>query len=41
MWDLSRFAEKYRSVFGEQPRETLTRSAPAEELTAAEEYDGW
>jgi AraC family ethanolamine operon transcriptional activator len=41
MWDLSRFAEKYRSVFGEQPRETLTRSAPAEDLSVAEEYDGW
>lgn len=41
MWDLSRFAEKYRSVFGEQPRETLTRSVAAEDLTAAGEYDGW
>lgn len=41
MWDLSRFAEKYRSVFGEQPRETLTRSAGAEDLAPAEEYDGW
>jgi AraC family ethanolamine operon transcriptional activator len=41
MWDLSRFAEKYRSVFGEQPRETLIRSAPAEDLTAAEEFEGW
>lgn len=41
MWDLSRFAEKYRSVFGEQPRETLVRSAPAEDLAAAEEFEGW
>ncbi|MEX1827690.1 helix-turn-helix domain-containing protein [Luteibacter sp. CQ10] len=41
MWDLSRFAEKYRSVFGEQPRETLTRSVAAEDLTTAGEYDGW
>jgi AraC family ethanolamine operon transcriptional activator len=39
MWDLSRFAEKYRSVFGEQPRETLTRSVP-DDLTA-ETLDGW
>ncbi|MGE7136446.1 helix-turn-helix domain-containing protein [Luteibacter sp. NPDC031894] len=41
MWDLSRFAEKYRSVFGEQPRETLTRHAPAEDLTPADEYYDW
>jgi len=41
MWDLSRFAEKYRSVFGEQPRETLTRSAAGEDMATAEEYDGW
>lgn len=43
MWNLSRFAEKYRSVFGEQPRETLTRSVAAEDLAAAGEggYDGW
>ncbi|QDE40090.1 helix-turn-helix domain-containing protein [Luteibacter pinisoli] len=37
MWDLSRFAEKYRSVFGEQPRETLTRSVPDDLLV--EEMD--
>jgi AraC family ethanolamine operon transcriptional activator len=37
MWDLSRFAEKYRSVFGEQPRETLTRSVPDDLLV--EEID--
>jgi AraC family transcriptional regulator, ethanolamine operon transcriptional activator len=37
MWDLSRFAEKYRSVFGEQPRETLTRSVPDD--LALEELD--
>jgi AraC family ethanolamine operon transcriptional activator len=37
MWDLSRFAEKYRSVFGEQPRETLTRSVPDD--LAMEEID--
>jgi AraC family ethanolamine operon transcriptional activator len=41
MWDLSRFAEKYRSVFGEQPRETLVRSAPADDLAPAEEFEGW
>jgi AraC family ethanolamine operon transcriptional activator len=41
MWDLSRFAEKYRSVFGEQPRETLTRSTPGEDAVTAEEYDAW
>jgi AraC family ethanolamine operon transcriptional activator len=41
MWDLSRFAEKYRSVFGEQPRETLTRNAPSEDLTPADEYYEW
>ncbi|WP_413623521.1 helix-turn-helix domain-containing protein [Luteibacter sp. Lutesp34] len=41
MWDLSRFAEKYRSVFGEQPRETLTRHAPSEDLTPADEYYDW
>jgi len=31
LWDLSRFADNYRRVFGELPRETLMR-APADEL---------
>lgn len=29
LWDLSRFADSYRRVFGELPRETLQRGAPA------------
>ncbi|MBB3228861.1 AraC family ethanolamine operon transcriptional activator [Luteibacter sp. Sphag1AF] len=42
MWDLSRFAEKYRHMFGEQPRETLTRATqPTEDMSMADEYDGW
>jgi len=28
LWDLSRFAENYRRVFGELPRDTLMRSPP-------------
>ncbi|TCV91181.1 AraC family ethanolamine operon transcriptional activator [Luteibacter rhizovicinus] len=42
MWDLSRFAEKYRHMFGEQPRETLTRATqPSDDLSLVDEYDGW
>jgi AraC family ethanolamine operon transcriptional activator len=29
LWDLSRFADNYRKVFGELPRDTLMR-APAQ-----------
>ena len=29
LWDLSRFADSYRRVFGELPRETLQRGVPA------------
>jgi len=29
LWDLSRFADSYRRVFGELPRETLHRGVPA------------
>ena len=41
MWDLSRFAEKYRSVFGEQPRETLTRHNLSEDMASTNEYEEW
>ncbi|SFW30059.1 helix-turn-helix domain-containing protein [Luteibacter sp. UNCMF366Tsu5.1] len=41
MWDLSRFAEKYRSVFGEQPRETLTRHNLSEDMAPTNEYEEW
>ncbi len=34
LWDLSRFADNYRRVFGELPRETLMR-APAPELASS------
>lgn len=30
LWDLSRFADHYRRVFGEHPRDTLMRSPPLE-----------
>ncbi|AIF46565.1 AraC family transcriptional regulator [Dyella japonica] len=30
LWDLSRFADHYRRVFGERPRDTLMRSPPFE-----------
>jgi AraC family ethanolamine operon transcriptional activator len=34
LWDLSRFADHYRRVFGELPRDTLMR-APAMESASA------
>lgn len=33
LWDLSRFADNYRRVFGELPRDTLMRSPPRESST--------
>jgi AraC family ethanolamine operon transcriptional activator len=30
LWDLSRFADHYRRVFGERPRDTLMRAPPFE-----------
>jgi AraC family ethanolamine operon transcriptional activator len=29
LWDLSRFADNYRRIFGELPRDTLLRTPPA------------
>jgi AraC family ethanolamine operon transcriptional activator len=31
LWDLSRFAENYRRVFGELPRDTLMRQSGSAE----------
>lgn len=35
LWDLSRFADNYRRVFGELPRETLMRAPSAEPVSAS------
>ncbi|KRF02103.1 AraC family transcriptional regulator [Frateuria sp. Soil773] len=34
LWDLSRFADSYRRVFGELPHDTLMRSPPGDALSA-------
>jgi len=34
LWDLSRFADHYRRVFGERPRDTLMRAPPLETATS-------
>ena len=36
LWDLSRFAESYRQMFGELPRDTLMREPPADMAPAFE-----
>jgi len=35
LWDLSRFADHYRRVFGELPRDTLMRAPPVDGVSAA------
>lgn len=35
LWDLSRFADHYRTMFGELPRDTLMRNHPVDTATAS------